>query len=548
MSRLRRFAKVGIVLLLGAVSLAFFTAETNNKYFEIAKNIEIFTNLYKEINVHYVDEVDPSKLMRTGLDAMLESLDPFTNYISESEIESYRYITEGKYNGIGAVIQEMNDEIVITEPYANSPAVEAGLKAGDVILEIDGKSTKGKSADDVTDFLRGYPGTQIEFTIQRPGESKPQKIKMTRGEVSIPNVPYSGIVGEDVGYIALTTFTRNAGRNVGNALRELKEEKPDLKGVILDLRGNGGGLLSEAVNVSNTFIPKGELVASTRGKIKERDRSFSTRMNPVDVEIPVIVLINNRSASASEIVSGTLQDYDRGVLMGQRTYGKGLVQNTKDVGYNSKLKLTTAKYYIPSGRCIQSVEYEDGEPVNIEEEKRAKFKTNNGRIVLDGGGVKPDVVLESPSDLDIVKSLEKDHVIFDFATQYYVENESIGEAKSFQFTNYDQFLQYLKNKDFEYRSDTHKALAKLEEVAEKEGQNPAILTDIAAIKSKLSAKKENDLVNHKDVITNLLAKEIVGRYHYQKGKIEASLNSDPEIKAAIELFNDPDRYNQLLKP
>ncbi|MCB0640654.1 MAG: PDZ domain-containing protein, partial [Phaeodactylibacter sp.] len=361
-------------------------------------NIEIFTNLYKEINTYYVDDLDPSKLMRTGVDAMLESLDPYTNYISESEIEGYRYISEGRYNGIGAQMDFIRDFATVTETYQDAHADKAGLKPGNQIVAVAGKSAEGKTPEELNEILKGSPGTEIELTVRRPGTDKELTILLQRDEVRVPNVPYHGMVNEDIGYISLTVFTREAGMNVANALRELKQENPQLKGVIFDLRGNGGGLLLEAVNISNSFVPKGELVVTTKGKVQDWDRSFLTQNSPVDQEIPLVVLINNRSASASEIVSGVIQDLDRGVLMGQRSYGKGLVQNTRDIGYNSKVKLTTAKYYIPSGRCIQSVEYQDGEPVHIADDKRAKFRTRNGRVVLDGGGVKPDVIVPAPED------------------------------------------------------------------------------------------------------------------------------------------------------
>ena len=426
--------KIRSLKLLGLLAILFFgiSSTMNNdhgKYFEIAKNIEIFTNLYKEINTYYVDDLDPAKLMRTGVDAMLESLDPYTNYISESEIEGFRYITEGKYNGIGAQIRIIDELITITEPYQDSPADKAGLKAGDQLLAVDGKSAKGKTSDEVNEILKGYPGTEVELTIKRPGESKDLKIKLVRDEVSVPNVPYSGLVSNNVGYIALTTFTREAGRNVGTALKELTSQNENLAGIILDLRGNGGGLLAEAVNISNLFIDKGELVVTTKGKVKDWDRSFKT-LNPVmDADIPLTVLIDGGSASASEIVSGVIQDLDRGVLMGQRSYGKGLVQNTRDVGYNSRVKMTIAKYYIPSGRCIQSVEYEDGEPADIPVEKREEFKTRSGRVVLDGGGVMPDIKIDKDGTSNILEVLDEKNFAFNFVTEFILGKESIGEIE-----------------------------------------------------------------------------------------------------------------------
>jgi carboxyl-terminal processing protease len=519
---MRQFTKIAVVFALAFLGMATKADHSRNgKYFEISKNIEIFTNLYKEINTYYVDDLDPAKLMRTGVDAMLESLDPYTNYISESEIEGFRYITEGKYNGIGAIIKRVGDYITIIEPYDNCPAQKAGLKAGDVIKAIDGKSAKGKKSDDIMDFLKGFPGTEVVLTIQRPGPEGDMDISLTRDEVKVPNVPYLSMVSDDIGYLTLTTFTRDAGKNVGDALKKLKKENPNLKGIIFDLRGNGGGLLTEAVNVSNVFIPKGEMVVSTKGKVVDWDRSFKTLNRPVDAEIPLAILINKGSASASEIVSGVLQDLDRGVLVGQRSYGKGLVQNTRDVGYNSRVKMTTAKYYIPSGRCIQGVSYKDGEPVNIPDSLRAEFITRNGRKVLDGGGVKPDLALESPSDVSIIKSLLKENAI--------------------------SFIKFLSDTNFEYETLSEKMMKAWIKQAEKEKLLASIESDIASMKAKIKKEKKNDLEQHQEAIINEIEREIVSRYYYQKGKIQMGLKNDQEIKDAISILRDQKRYNDLLK-
>ncbi len=540
-----------ILRILPFLALAFVTmstvSEDNGKYFEISKNIEIFTNLYKEINTSYVDDLDPAKLMRTGIDAMLESLDPYTNYISETEIEGFRYITDGKYNGIGALIRKMGDYVTITEPYADCPAAKAGLKAGDIILAVDGKSAKGKSSDDVSNILKGFPGTKVVLTIQRPGVSKEMEITMVRDEVVVPNVPYSGLISEDVGYVALTTFTRNAGKNVGDALRKLKEQQPEMKGVIFDLRGNGGGLLTEAVNVSNVFIPKGELVVTTKGKVKDWDRSFKTLNKPIDENIPLVVLVDKGSASASEIVSGVLQDLDRGVLIGQRSYGKGLVQNTRDVGYNSKVKMTTAKYYIPSGRCIQGVNYEDGIPINIPDSLRTVFQTRSGRKVLDGGGVSPDVKLAKVSDLSIIRGLRSENLIFDYVTEYCLKHESISAAEQFEFDDFDGFVKFVAAKSFEYDTETEKALKKLRSEAKDESFLAEIDSELEVIQQKVLKRKQNDLEQYRNEITNLIEKEIASRYYYQKGKIEVGLKNDPEIMESIRLFDNPSEYKKLLE-
>jgi len=537
--------------ILGFVLLAGITMSNvksdHGKYFEISKNIEIFTNLYKEINTYYVDDLDPAKLMRTGVDAMLESLDPYTNYISESEIEGFRYITDGKYNGIGAIIRQIDDYATIIEPYDNCPAQKAGLKAGDKILSIDGKTTKGKSTDEISNFLKGFPGTEIQLEIERPGKSQPMDITLVRDEVIVPNVPYSGIVEDGIGYIALTTFTRNAGKNVADALKKLKSENPDLKGVIFDLRDNGGGLLQEAVNVSNVFIPKNELVVTTKGKVVDWDRSFKTLNKPVDQDIPLVVLIDKGSASASEIVSGVLQDLDRAVLIGQRSYGKGLVQTTRDVGYNSKVKLTTSKYYIPSGRCIQGVSYSDGTPINIPDSLRTKFKTRSGRIVLDGGGVKPDVEVNKAVNAAILNSLQKQFMIFDYTTKYTIGKETLASPQDFKFNDFDKFVNYLKEQNYEYESNSEKVLNRLKMELEEESYADGLGVDMKALEQKIADKKANELLEHKDAIVNLIEKDIVSRFHYQKGRIEMGLRNDIEIKEAVAILSNPTKYGEILK-
>ena len=537
--------------LLGLVVVAFFTSASidsppnHEKYFEISKNIEIFTNLYKEINTYYVDEIDPAKLMRIGVDAMLESLDPYTNYISESEIEGFRYITEGKYSGIGALFRKVDNKIMITEPWEGQPAQKAGLKAGDVILAVDGKSTAGKNTEDVIDILKGYPGTEVILTVKRFGENKDRKISLIRDEVNIPNVPYSGMISDEVGYVALTTFTRNAGKNVGAAVKKLKEENPNLKGVVFDLRGNGGGLLTEAVDVSNVFIPKNELVVTTRGKVKDWDRSFKTLNKPVDEEIPLVVLIDNGSASASEIVSGVLQDLDRGVLLGQRSYGKGLVQNTRDVGYNSKVKLTTAKYYIPSGRCIQSVKYDNGEPLDIPDAERTPFKTRSGRAVLDGGGVKPDMMVGENEELRVIKSLNSKYLIFQFVNEFVAGMDDQISIEDYKFDGFDQFITFLEKRNYSYESESEKILNKLMMTAQEEEFE--ISDELKNAASKINTVKIKDIARYEDRITSLIEKEIASRFFYEQGKIKMGLRNDIEIKEAIDLLKNQAKYSSLLK-
>jgi len=526
-----------LFLLAGALS-------AQGKYFDIAKNMEIFANAYREVNHSYVDELDPNKLMRQGLDAMLEGLDPFTNYISETDIEGYRIQMDGMYNGVGAQGKRIGEWVVITEIYENSPAHKAGLKVGDAFIAIDGQNAKGKTESQVLDFLRGYPGTKSELLIRRSGERKDLTISLERGEVIVPNVPHSGLVAEGVGYINLTTFTQDAGENVGNALRSLKEKNPKLKGVILDLRGNGGGLLNEAINLVNVFVPKGEFVSSTKGKVPEWDISLKTQHAPVDSDIPVVVLLDSHSASASEVTSGALQDLDRAVIMGQRSYGKGLVQNTKELGYNARIKLTTAKYYIPSGRCIQSVRYKNGEPVDIPESERAQFKTRNGRIVLDGGGIKPDVLLPHDTAAGVVKALLDQNIIFDFVTDFTLKNAKIDSVETFEFTDFDGFAKYVQSKNFDYQTATEKKINELRDVAARESL--PLNNEIAGLENKIKTEKKGELSKNRDRILHEIEQDIVGRYYFQRGKVRKNLVNDPEVKEAIKLLNDSERYNGIL--
>lgn len=524
---------------------AFTVSTEKDKYFEIIKNIEIFTNLYKEVNTNYVDEIDPGQLMRTGLEAMVGSLDPFTNYISEADIEGYRVINEGRYHGIGTQNKKMGDYITITELYKDQPADQAGLKAGDQFISVDGQSAVGRSMEEMDEIMRGFPGTTMNLVIRRPGVAENLNIKLIRGDVEVPNVPFYGMLNEGVGYINLSIFSRNAGRNIMEAFQKLKQENAHLNGLILDLRGNGGGLLNEAINISNIFIPRDEVVVTTRGKVKDWDRSYKTVNQPIDTEIPLAILVDKGSASASEIVSGVMQDYDRGILIGQRTYGKGLVQNTMEIGYNARVKITTAKYYIPSERCIQSVEYKNGEPVAIADEKRARFKTRNGRTVLDGGGVKPDILLDPATEDGIIKALLTNNIIFDYVTEWAQKHPSIDSTDVFQFTDFANFEAYLNKVDFSYQSDAEKALAMLGEKATAEDLD--LSADIVAIQKKFDSAQKAELNRYKNVLIRLIEKEIAGRYYYQRGKVQIGLRNDPEVKEAIRILNDKSAYRSILE-
>jgi carboxyl-terminal processing protease len=543
--------KILVVCAIGIGTMAFITQE-DNKYFEISKNVEVFANIYKEINTYYVDETDPAGLMRTGIDAMLGSLDPYTNYISEAQIEGFRIATTGRYGGIGASIQKSGEYAVISEVYDGFSAVKAGLKVGDVIKTIEGKSAKNKTNDEISEVLKGSPGTKVSLTIDRlqlDGTMKPLDILVEREKITVPNVPYSGMINDEIGYFTLTTFTDRAGANVANALIELKKNNPKLKGVVFDLRGNGGGLLNEAVNVSNVFIKKNELVVTTRGKVKEWDKNFKTRNEPIDLNIPLVILTDKGSASASEIVSGVIQDLDRGVVLGQKSYGKGLVQNTIDVGYNSRVKVTIAKYYIPSGRCIQSVQYKNGEPVEIADSLKARFKTRNGRDVVDGGGIYPDVKIPHDELEKITLSLLNERLVFDYATLYALKNPTIATAKEFSISDadYEGFVKFVKSKKHTYETASEKMLKDLEKKAKAEKYLDAIESDLAGMRKKIEQDKAQDIYKYKKQITKLLERQIITRYYFEKGRVELGLQNDEEVAEAIKVLNNPTRYNQLLK-
>lgn len=538
-------SKIFFVVILILVGYAFI--ESNTKQFEISKNLEIFANLYKELNTNYVDDLDPSKLMRTGIESMLGTLDPYTNYISEADIESYRYMAEGKYDGIGARVLKMGDYVTIVEPYEEGPAMKAGLLAGDQILAVDGRDAKGKKTDEVEDILRGFPGTEVTLTMKRPGQKESWDVVVKRDEVTVKNVPHYSMLSEDIGYVVLTTFTSNASRNVADAIQQLKNENPNMRKLVFDLRDNGGGFLREAVSISNLFIPRDEVVVTTRGKVKDRDRSFKTKESPMVPDMPVVVLTNKWTASASEIVSGVLQDLDRGVIVGQRTYGKGLVQNTVDLEYNAKLKLTTAKYYIPSGRCIQSVSYSDGEPLDIADSERAKFKTRVGRVVLDGGGITPDVKIDDRSKSSIVSFLEKNNLIFHFATEYFQSHPTIPEPGDFHFEEFDEFVEFVKSKNLEFKTKTETELEELQNAAKEDHLEDVVQEQIESMLLTVAEEKADDLYEYREEITDLIEKDIVTRYYYQTGKIKKSLQNDSEIEVAVELLNDMSKYESLLK-
>jgi len=542
-----------INILICILAIIFFLPFTglNQNNFEISKNLDIYTTLFRELNINYVDEINSGELMEEAINAMLESLDPYTIYIPESEVEDYRFMTTGQYGGMGALIHKQGDYVVISEPYEGFPAHKAGLRAGDRILKINNKSAKGKSSSDVSKVLKGSPGTTLKILIERTGESKPIEKEIVREKIKIENIPYYGMLNDDVAYIKLTGFTQHAARELKNSFMKLKENN-DVKSLILDLRGNGGGLMNEAVDITNIFVEKDKEVVSTKGKLSNKNKSHKTRYAPVDLSIPLVILVNQTSASASEIVAGAIQDFDRGVIIGQRTFGKGLVQNVIPLSYNSKAKVTVAKYYIPSGRCIQAIDYSlkdvNGHFNKIPDSLITAFKTQNGRIVYDGGGIEPDVKLKPLKYSNIAASLFVKFLIFDYATKFCSENQEIPPADKFVITDkiFDDFKNYISDKDYDYTTESEKTLEKLKKHAEKEKYFDAIQSDYETLKMKLKHDKDEDLNKYKDQINELLKIDIVSRYYYQKGKIIASIADDPEIKEAMEILENKTLYESIL--
>ena len=548
-SFLKKYRTLLLVVFVSASSIVSFSFVDD--YFEISKNLDIFSSAFREVNMYYVDPIEPGKLMKKGIDAMLETLDPYTNFIPESEIEDYRFMTTGQYGGIGALIRQKGDYVAISEPYEGFPAQKADLRAGDEILEIDGISAKGKKTDEISRILKGQPKTQVRILVKREGEKNPLEKILVREEIKVKSVPYYGMLNDETGYIRLTNFTDNCGADVKNALLQLRE-KNNPKSVVLDLRFNPGGLLNEAVNVSNVFIDRGQEIVSTRSKVKALDKTYRAINVAVDTDIPVVVLVNSGSASASEIVSGSIQDLDRGVIIGQRTFGKGLVQTTRTLGYNAQLKITTSKYYVPSGRCIQAVDYahrnEDGSVGKIPDSLATEFKTKAGRKVFDGGGILPDVVVESKKLSPITISLVTKNLIFDFASQYRNTHPVIASAREFKLaeSDWNEFVNYISDKEYDYTTKSEKSLEELKKNSEEEKYSDALLGDIEILKKKLAHNKKEDVDKNREEISRILEQEIVSRYYFLAGKIEASFDHDEEVQKALEVLGGNNVYSTIL--
>ncbi len=547
----KKMGKYSLVIVAVALIGSVAFRGPGDNYFAIAKNLDIFATLFKEVNTYYVDEVNPNTLIKAGIDAMLRSLDPYTNYIPEDEIEDYRFVTTGQYGGIGAIIGRRNGKNMVLMPYKGFPADKGGLKIGDEILSVDGVNVEDKGIENISKLLKGQANTDLTVKVKRFGQKDKIDVNIKRERITVDNVPYYGMVTEDIGYIKLSNFTTGAGREVENAVKKLKSEGAEK--LVFDLRGNPGGLLNESVNVSNVFIPKGSDVVSTKGKVKDWNKTYKAINSPVDTEIPVAVLTSSRSASAAEIVSGVIQDYDRGVLVGERTFGKGLVQATRPLTYNSQLKVTTAKYYTPSGRCIQAIDYghrnDDGSVGKIADSLKTAFQTENGRVVYDGGGINPDIEVKQSKLVPISVSLYAKNLLFDYATEYYYSNPEMSDAKEFTLSDdeYAEFVAWLEGKDYDYTTEVEQTIDDLIESAKDEKYYQDIEGQIASLRKKVQHNKDQDLQKFKAEIKELLEEEIASRYYLREGKIEASFDDDDVLQAAVEVLENKDQYDAILK-
>jgi carboxyl-terminal processing protease len=540
------------LMLWGIGIFAVFSLAFADGYFEISKNLDIFATVVRELNNYYVDEIKPGELMTRGIDGMLESLDPYTEYYPESEVEDYKVMLTGQYGGIGALVQERGDYVMISEPYEGFPAMKAGLIAGDIILEVNGTSVKGKTTNDVSKLLKGQANTSVRVLIKREGEPSPFEKTLVREEIKIKNVPYSGMVTDSIGYIKLSGFTENAAKEVKDAFLNLRD-KQGMKFLIFDLRGNGGGLLRESVEIVNLFVDKGSLIVSQKGKIKEMNREHVADKAPVDAKMPIVVLIDKGSASASEIVSGAIQDLDRGIVIGQRSFGKGLVQQTIQLVYNTQMKVTTAKYYTPSGRCIQALDYfhknPDGKVEKVPDSLMQEYKTKGGRFVYDGSGIYPDIFMEPRKIGPITSTLVSKNHIFDYATGFRIKNPGIPDASKFRFSDemYNEFLTFMKTRDFDYSTKSEKLLVELKQTTEEEKYFDGIQSEYDALLKKISHDKDADLQKFKPEISQFLEAEIAARYYFQQGRLKATQKTDPELKEAIRILQNKSLYASILK-
>lgn len=538
----------GLLIAVGT----FFGFKRDTRNFEISKNLNIFNSVFRELDICYVDTVDPEKSIEAGINYMLSQLDPYTVYYPESKNEELKMMTTGKFAGIGSIIRfhKGKNHVVIDAPYEGMAAQKAGLKPGDVLLEIDGEDLTGMTTQQVSDRLRGEPGTSFMLKYERPGLAEPQTVKVTRENVQTPAVPYYGMLKDHVGYIVLSSFFDGCSRDVRRAFIELKEQ--GARALVLDLRGNPGGLMNEAVDLLSMFIPKGTEVVSTKGKLKQASSVSKTGKEPLDLDIPIAVLVNENSASASEIVAGSLQDLDRAVIIGERTFGKGLVQVIRDLPYGGSLKVTTSKYYIPSGRCVQAINYQqrtaDGKAERIPDSLTHVFHTADGRPVRDGGGVTPDVTVEDPKLPTMLFYLANDDVLFDYATDYCLAHPTIAAPEDFEVTDadYADFKARVKKADFKYDRESEKALKALKEIADVEGYTEDAKAEFEALEKKLTHNLDRDLDHFAKDIKMLIANEIVTRYYYQRGAIIQQLKDDNDVDKAVNILTSPTEYRKIL--
>lgn len=543
-----RILKVLSLLLLAAISTGFLINQ-ETRDFRIAKNLDIFFTLFRELNTFYVDEINPDKLIKSGIDNMLKNLDPYTVYYPESDADEFTFMTTGKYGGIGSLVRSSGDFVVISEVYKGFPADRAGIKAGDLLKKVDGISLKGFSTEKVSEKLKGNPGTDITLTIERNAKETDYPLK--REKIIIPPVPYYGMIDSKTGYIRFTSFTQNCIEDVKNALNSLKNKNP--QNIILDIRGNPGGLLTEAVEIVNLFVGPGNEVVSTKGKVKQFDEIFKTTKQAIDEKIPLAIIINRGSASASEIVAGAIQDLDRGIIVGQRSYGKGLVQITRPLNYNTQLKVTTAKYYIPSGRCIQARDFshpnEDGSVGIIPDSLISEFKTRNGRIVKDGGGISPDIEILPEPLSQVTSELYIRNYIFDYATKYYWSHQDIKTPEQFSFTDQDfnDFKSLLQSRSFSYKTVTEESFSELIANAKREKYYDIHKALFTELEKDIAHSLDQDLIMFRNEITDLLEDEIISRYFYEEGAMAWTIKKDEQIIKALNILNNKEEYNSVLK-
>ena len=540
-----------IFTLVGSSFLSLSFVE--DYFFEVTKNLDIFTNVFRNINVYYVDSLQPGDLMKKGIDAMLRSLDPYTVYIPESDIEDYRMThISSEYGGIGALVHQRNGDIEISDVYEGFPAQKSDVRIGDKIVSVNGNSTTNRKVDDITEYMKGQKGTSVKLVLKREGVSLPIEKTIVRDEIKFNNVPYYGMLDETTGYIKLSQFLENSADEVKAALVALKQNQK-LKGVIFDLRGNGGGLLKESVDIVNLFVDKNQKIVSQKGKIREMNIDYFANKIAIDPEIPITVLVDRGSASASEIVTGAIQELDRGVIVGQRSFGKGLVQQTYNLSYNTLLKVTIAKYYTPSGRCIQALDYthrnSDGSVYKVPDSLITEFKTKNGRSVFDGSGIFPDIYTDPDYYSNVTLSLFTNYIFYDYANKYFREHSTVLAPKEFRLTEdeYNDFIRFAEGKKYDYTDKSEKKLQDLKHAAEKDKHYTAIQNEFTALEKRMSDYKKNDLKNHHDEIKSILESEIISRYYYQKGRLEAGFKYDPDIKKATLLLNDQALYKSILK-